>query len=157
MPRPWLGAVISLAIAGCGQAPRPPATLMPAEPGFLAGAVRETRHAGEDDLLSAGLGLDGLRSAAPMPADAAAPTAAELRRLAIHSNWTGIADLDPQGVIGSLYGGVPGVPGREYHAFALVAGARHPHRVLAQVPDAFDLARPCLLVAPASGSRGVYG
>ncbi|HUG98638.1 MAG TPA: 3-hydroxybutyrate oligomer hydrolase family protein [Gammaproteobacteria bacterium] len=157
MPRPWLVAAISLAITGCAPAPRPPAALMPAEPGFLAGAVRETHHAGEDDLLSAGLGLAGLRSAAPMPVDPAAPTAAELRRLAIHSNWTGIADLDPQGGIGSLYGGVPAVPGREYQAFALVAGAQQPHRVLAQVPDAFDLARPCLLVAPASGSRGVYG
>jgi hydroxybutyrate-dimer hydrolase len=29
--------------------------------------------------------------------------------------------------------------------------------VLTQVPDHFDFDRPCLLVAPASGSRGVYG
>lgn len=157
MSRPWLIAVLSLGILGCAQAPRPPATAMPAEPEFLAGPVRETRHAGDDDLLSAGLGLGGLRSPAPEFADSSAPSAAELRRRAIHANWVGITDLDPRGGLGSLYGGVPAVPGREYSALALIPGARHPHRVLAQVPDAFDTARPCLLVGPASGSRGVYG
>jgi hydroxybutyrate-dimer hydrolase len=124
---------------------------------FLASPVRETRHSGDDDLLSAGLGLAGLRAAAPQPADPGHPTPAELRRLAIHTSWSGIADLDERGGIGTLYGPVPRVPGREYSAFALVPGARQPHRVLAQVPDVFDLERPCLLVGPASGSRGVYG
>lgn len=130
---------------------------MPSLPEFLASPVRETRHSGDDDLLTAGLGLAGLRTAPPQPVDAGRPTPAELRRLAIHANWTGIADLDPRGGIGTLYGPVQSVAGREYTAFALVPGARHPHRVLAQVPDAFELARPCLLVGPASGSRGVYG
>lgn len=127
------------------------------DPEFLTSPVRETRHAGDDDLLSAGLGLSGLRGIAPQPADVAAPTAAELRRMAIHTSWQGIADLDPRGGIGSLYGGAPHVPGREYSALARVPGARHPHRVLAQVPDNLDPDRPCLLVAPAPGSRGVYG
>lgn len=155
----WL-AVLTLGILGCAQAP-PPAEMgsdpTGSDPDFLASAIRETRHAGDDDLLSAGLGLAGLRTAAPPPADPAYPTPAELRRLAIHANWTGIADLDPRGGIGALYGSVPQVAGREYSAFARVPGARHPHRVLAQVPDGFDFARPCLLVGPASGSRGVYG
>lgn len=124
---------------------------------FLASPVRETRHSGDDDLLSAGLGLPGLRAAAPQPANAWHPTPAELRRLSIHTSWTGIADLDQRGGIGTLYGSVPMVRGREYSALAIVPGARYPHRVLAQVPDAFDLERPCLLVGPASGSRGVYG
>ncbi|MFX8055565.1 3-hydroxybutyrate oligomer hydrolase family protein, partial [Acinetobacter baumannii] len=48
-------------------------------------------------------------------------------------------------------------PGREYHALARVPGARQPHRVVVQVPDAFDTGRRCVVVAPASGSRGVYG
>jgi hydroxybutyrate-dimer hydrolase len=123
----------------------------------LVSPIRETRHDGEDDLLSAGLGLAGLRAAAPMPVNPREPAPAELRRLAIHTNWNGIADLGPAGGIGTFYSGAPRVPGREYSALAILPGARHPHRVLAQVPDHFDFDRPCLLVAPASGSRGVYG
>ncbi|MFZ5636956.1 MAG: 3-hydroxybutyrate oligomer hydrolase family protein [Pseudomonadota bacterium] len=121
-------------------------------------AERATLHRDGDDLLTAGLGLSGLRSLAPPAfADAAQPTAAELRRRAIWSNWRGIADLAPGGGYGDIYGSTATVPGREYSAFATVAGARHPHRVLTQVPDAFDRKRRCLLVAPSSGSRGVYG
>lgn len=123
----------------------------------LASEIRETRHSGSDDLLSAGLGLAGLRAKPPAFADAAAPTPQELRRRAIHANWNGIADLGPLGGYGTLYGGVPDVPGREYQAFAKLPGAHAPFRVLAQVPDAFDAKARCLLVAPASGSRGVYG
>lgn len=120
--------------------------------------MRVTEHRGSDDLLSAGLGLDGLRSpVAPAFATPAAPGADELRRRALWANWRGIADLSPAGGYGSLYGRVPPVPGREYHALARVPGARHPHRVLVQAPDAFDAAARCLVVAASSGSRGIYG
>jgi hydroxybutyrate-dimer hydrolase len=119
---------------------------------------RVTGHRGNDDLLSAGLGLDGLRAMAPPAfADASHPTAVELRRRAIWSNWRGIADLSPGGGYGTVYGNVATVPGREYSALATLPGAKHPHRVLVQVPDAFDHGRRCVVVAPASGSRGVYG
>ena len=121
-------------------------------------AERATTHRDGDDLLTAGLGLAGLRGLAPPAfADAAAPTAVELRRRAIWSNWRGIADLAPGGGYGEIYGSTATVPGREFSAFATVPGARHPHRVLTQVPDGFDRKRRCLLVAPSSGSRGVYG
>ncbi len=49
------------------------------------------------------------------------------------------------------------MPGREYSALARLPGARQPHRVLVQVPDAFDQGRRCVVVAPSSGSRGIYG
>lgn len=121
-------------------------------------AERVTLHREGDDLLTAGLGPDGLRSLLPPAfADAAAPTAAELRRRAIWNNWRGIADLGPGGGYGSVYGSTANVPGREYAALATLPGARQPHRVLVQVPDAFDRQKRCVLVAPASGSRGVYG
>lgn len=111
-----------------------------------------------DDLLTAGLGLDGLREMTPPPfADPEHPTAAEQRRRAIWSNWRGIADLVPDGGYGTVYGSTQAVPGREFSALATVPGARHPHRVLLQLPDGFDTGRRCVLVAPASGSRGVYG
>ena len=117
--------------------------------------IRETIHRGTDELVSAGLGIEGLRSpAAPAVSDSDAPSAEELRRRAIWSNWRGIADLRPGGGAGDT---LPSVPGREFSAFATLLGPHQPHRVLLQLPDHFDPAQPCLVVAPASGSRGVYG
>ncbi len=121
------------------------------------GEVMLTEHRGADDLLSAGLSLAGLAGAPAPFAQPQDPTAAELRRRAIQSNWKGIADLGPLGGYSTVYGDVPDVPGREYQAFARLPGARAPHRVLLQLPDHFDLHKRCLLVAPSSGSRGVYG
>lgn len=149
------------AVAACASGPRTPEdakTGTRVRESMMFSADRATTHRDGDDLLTAGLGLAGLRSLAPPPfADPAAPTAAELRRRAIWSNWRGIADLAPGGGYGELYGSTATVPGREFSAFATVPGAHQPHRVLAQVPDAFDRKRRCLLVAPSSGSRGVYG
>lgn len=117
-----------------------------------------SEHRGDDDLLTAGLGLAGLRSLAPPAfADAGAPTVEELRRRALWGSWRGIADLAPGGGYGDLFGDLAPVPGREYSAYARLPGAHQPHRVLAQVPDNFDSGRRCVLVAPASGSRGIYG
>lgn len=117
-----------------------------------------SEHRGNDDLLTAGLGLAGLRSLAPPAfADASAPTVEELRRRALWGSWRGIADLAPGGGYGDLFGDLAPVPGREYSAYARLPGAHQPHRVLAQVPDNFDSGRRCVLVAPASGSRGIYG
>jgi hydroxybutyrate-dimer hydrolase len=125
---------------------------------FLVSAVVRTRHEGADDLLSAGLGIDGLRAVVAQPfANPDAPTAQELRRRAIWSNWRGIADLMPGGGYGDVYGAIPAVPGSEYQAFAKLPSATQPHRVLVQVPDAFDRGKRCLVVAVSSGSRGVYG
>ncbi len=120
--------------------------------------MRISEHRGVDDLLSAGLGLDGLRNMTPPAfADGEHPTPQELRRRAIWSNWRGIADLAPDGGYGTVYGQVPNVPGREFTAFATLGGAHQPHRVLTQVPDAFDQRRRCVLVAASSGSRGIHG
>jgi len=126
-------------------------------PDFIRGDVRVTEHRGSDDLLSAGLGLTGL-AGMPLPfANPLDPSAAELRRRAIQTSWKGIADLGPLGGYGSVYGGVPDVPGREYQAFAWIPGTQAPHRVLLQVPDHFDTTKRCLVVTASSGSRGVYG
>ena len=112
---------------------------------------RATDHRDGDDLLSAGLGLAGLQSATPPTfADAAAPTAAELRRRAIWASWRGIADVASMATVAT-------VPGREFSALLTLPASSQPHRVIVQVPDGFDLQRRCLVVAAASGSRGVYG
>ena len=117
-----------------------------------------TDHRGNDDLLTGGLGLDGLRAMLPPAfADAEHPTPAELRRRALWSNWRGIADVSAGGGYGELYGSVASVPGREFSAFARLPGASQPHRVLLQLPDAFDAAKRCVVVAASSGSRGIHG
>lgn len=124
---------------------------------FLVSEVRRTRHAGDDDLLTAGLGLAGLAGAPTPFADPGRPTAAELRRRAIQFAWKGLADLGPLGGYGRIYGAAPRVPGTEFSAFARLPAASQPHRVLCQVPDAFDAGKRCLVVTASSGSRGVYG
>ena len=116
---------------------------------------RETVHRGSDDLLTAGLGLDGLRVMTPPAfADVANPTAEELRRRAMWNNWRGIADLSLTGGYGQAYGSVANVPGREFSAFATVDGAKQPHRVLVQVPDNFDQKKRCVVVTAASAKAG---
>ncbi len=121
-------------------------------------AQRVSEHRDNDDLLTAGLGLAGLRAMAPPAfANPEHPTAAELRRRALWSNWRGIADLAPGGGYAELYGSVAMVPGREFHAYARLPDARHPHRVLLQLPDAFDTQKRCVVVTASSGSRGIYG
>jgi hydroxybutyrate-dimer hydrolase len=146
-----------LPLAACTSGPRSLERAKHRIP-MMFSAERVTTHRDDDDLLTAGLGLAGLRNLAPpVFVDAAAPTAIELRRRAIWSNWRGIADLAPGGGYGELYGSTATVPGREYSAFATVSDAHFPHRVLVQVPDGFDRKRRCVVVAPSSGSRGVYG
>ncbi len=119
-------------------------------------AQRDSAHRDGDDLLTGGLGLDGLRAmTAPGLADPV--TAGDIRRRALWANWRGIADLTPGGGYGTLFGSTAAVPGREFHALATVPGANEPHRVMVQVPDAFDRDRRCIVVTASSGSRGIYG
>lgn len=106
------------------------------------------------DLLSAGLGLDGLRNPAP-PAGETSPEL--LRKRALWANWRGIADLAPGGGYGDWYGRLAPVPGREYSALLRIKGNAQPHRVMVQIPDNYDLGKRCLVVTASSGSRGIYG
>lgn len=156
-----LAASLLLACAGTASAAparKPAGKASAQESAAMYTQQRQTDHRERDDLLTAGLGLDGLRAMAPPAfADAAHPTAAELRRRALWSNWRGIADLAPGGGYGELYGSLAAVPGREYSAFARVPGAHQPHRVLVQVPDGFDRDKRCIVVSASSGSRGIYG
>ncbi|PZU26307.1 MAG: hydrogenase [Stenotrophomonas sp.] len=147
------GLFVGLSLASCASGPASKSV----EPSMFSNELR-SEHRGSDDLLTAGLGLAGLRSMAPPAfADASAPTVDELRRRAMWGSWRGIADLSPGGGYGELFGSLQSVPGREYSAFARLPGAKQPHRVLAQIPDNFDTGKRCVLVAPASGSRGIYG
>ncbi len=138
------------------------------KPRWLDG-ITVTDYRDGDDLLTAGLGKSGLGSAAaPLPADPAAPTPAELRRLAIHANYRALIDTTNGGGYGRLYGpnidlegmdtlGEGMIPGTEYLAFARQLYGVRNVTMLVQLPDSFDAHRPCIVAAPSSGSRGVYG
>jgi hydroxybutyrate-dimer hydrolase len=167
-----LGAI---ALAGCGgggddaRNELPEGVTQHSVTVFSATARGSGTTADTQDLLTGGLGKTGLgTAAAPAYADPLNPTALELRRNALHSNYRAILDPSAAGGYGTLYG--PNVtaagavtsnegliPGREYLA-SLDDGSGRKRVVMAvQVPDSFDVANPCVVLGPSSGSRGVYG
>jgi len=133
-------------------------------------SVLHTHYDGvTNDLLTAGLGKTGLGLATPPAiADPVHPTAEELRRLAIYNNYRALLDPTPGGGYGTLYG--PNVKadgtvttnegliaGDEYIAFDRDEDGRGRVTMMVQVPDSFDPMSGCIVTAPSSGSRGVYG
>ncbi|HSD54085.1 MAG TPA: 3-hydroxybutyrate oligomer hydrolase family protein [Burkholderiales bacterium] len=144
-------------------------------PPIVHGSVKVTVYDGvTDDLLSAGLNQAGLVSAvAPGFADPLNPTPAELRRRAIYNNYRGIVDPVPAGGMGLLWGpGSPGaptfappvvpglIPGVEYKAYLRTPGRQgHVNNIPAavQIPRHFNPDKPCIVAAPPSGSRSLYG
>jgi len=137
-------------------------------PPHVQGPVSRIAYDGiNDDLLTGGLGRSGLASASAPPVSDP-PTAAELRRLAIYNNYRALVDMTPGGGYGSLYG--PNVTadgivtadegliaGIEYLAYGSRGKGRENVTLMVQIPAHFDPARPCIVTAPSSGSRGVYG
>ena len=143
-------------------------------PPIVPGSLKVTTYDGvTDDLLSAGLNLEGLVSAAPPGfVDEQNPTPAELRRRAIYNNYRGIVDPMPGGGIGMLWGprsnaapSIPGatpglIPGVEYKAYLRGSDRQgHVNNVPAavQIPRHFDPAKACVVLASPSGSRSLYG
>ncbi|TPQ44322.1 D-(-)-3-hydroxybutyrate oligomer hydrolase, partial [Burkholderia ubonensis] len=127
-------------------------------PVFVSGPVRTTAYDGaSDDLLTAGLGKTGLASAAaPAFADPSRPTAAELRRVAIWSNYRALVDMSANGGYGRFWGpnvdldgndtlGEGRIAGTEYLAYADDGSGRKNVTLLVQVPASFDPAQPCIV------------
>jgi len=136
------------------------------KPGFAGTVTTATYDGTSDDLLTAGLGRTGLAGAAPTLS--ATPTAAELRKLAIHTNYRAILDITANGGYGTLYGpnvdvnGVAGtgegrIAGTETIAYADDGTGSQNVTMMVQVPGTFDPKNPCIVSATSSGSRGVYG
>ena len=149
-------------------------------PAYLR-AIQQTRYDGaSDDLLTAGLGKSGLQQATLALAVSTAvpgavpfvnplqPTAVELRRAAIYTNYRALLDPTAAGGFGTLYGpnvtsaglvtSAEGkVAGTEWLAFSDDGSGLKTVTLMVQVPASFDPANPCLITATASGSRGVYG
>ena len=148
--------------------------------GATAGEARALTYEGEpvvrttydeasgSDLLTAGLGVAGIQSAiAPQPVDPLAPTAEELRTIAIYNNTRALVDVTTAGGYGRFYGpGVPHEPGSdappelifgdEFLVFS-DRGATQNDTMRVQVTVAFDPGQPCIVTGASSGSRGVYG
>jgi hydroxybutyrate-dimer hydrolase len=156
---------MSIAVAGLGTAQAGE------RPNFIFGEISRIVYDGvSDDLLTGGLGKDGLAFAAPAPgfADPENPSPAELRRLAIYNNYRALVDTTEGGGYGVLYGpnvtaeavatsGQGLVAGVEHIAYAGNASGKVNATMMVQVPESFDPASPCIVTAPSSGSRGVYG
>ena len=140
-------------------------------PGYAeSNGVLHTHYDGvTNDLLTAGLGRTGLGSATPPPiADQLHPTAEELRRLAIYNNYRALIDPTTGGGYGTLYGpnvaadgtvtsGEGLIAGDEYISFEEQGDGHTRVTMMVQVPDSFDPTNGCIVTAPSSGSRGVYG
>jgi hydroxybutyrate-dimer hydrolase len=164
----------ALVLAGCGGSDNasndiPSGVTQHSMTTYGATAVGSGTTAATQDLLTGGIGKTGLgTAAAPAYADPANPTALELRRNALHSNYRAILDPSANGGYGSLYGpnlNAAGtvtaseglIPGREYIATLDDGSGRKRVTMAVQIPDSFDQANPCLVLGPSSGSRGVYG
>jgi hydroxybutyrate-dimer hydrolase len=139
------------------------------KPAYIGAVTTKTYDGITDDLLTAGLGKTGIASGvAPTYADPLKPTAAELRRATIYTNYRALLDMTAAGGFGVLYGpnvdanGVAGsgegkVAGTETIAFSDDGTGERNVTLMVQVPASFDPASPCIITATSSGSRGVYG
>ena len=138
------------------------------KPAFL-GTVHTTCYDGvSDDLLTAGLGKTGLAGAAPGFVNPLAPTAPELRRRAIWTNYRAVLDITAAGGYGTLYGPNVDKDGNVTASEGKIAGCEHIAyaddgtgsknvTLMVQVPGTFDPHHACIITGHSSGSRGVYG
>ncbi|MDB5847242.1 MAG: hydrogenase, partial [Rhodoferax sp.] len=164
-------------LAGCGDGSDSPAVnTLPtgasqvSRVAYRATAPGSGSTAATQDLLTGGLGKTGLASTGAVPAyaDPLNPTAEELRRNAIQSNYRGLVDATAGGGFGVLYGpnidltgantrGEGMVPGLEVLGVQDDSAGRKRVTMAVMIPDNFDANAPCLVIGPSSGSRGVYG
>lgn len=157
----------TLGLSACNDSDKDDETeMLNQPPAFLSGEVQHTRYDGSNnDLLTAGLGASGLAGAAPAFADPLNPSPEELRTLAIYNNYRALVDTSANGGYGNLFGpqvdaqdSEGRVAGDEYLAFMTVGNNDTvPVTAMVQIPDSFDPANACMVTAPSSGSRGIYG
>ena len=162
--------VAALAACGSSSDDSPAPSVTNVRPTYL-GTVTTTSYNGtSDDLLTGGLGWDGIQSAT-LPALSASPTASELRRRAIYNNYRALVDFTTAGGYGVLYG--PNVPveggtpntapgagkigGTEYIAYSVDASGKAAATLMVQIPSTFNQGSACVVTATSSGSRGFYG
>ncbi|MFN9031374.1 MAG: D-(-)-3-hydroxybutyrate oligomer hydrolase [Betaproteobacteria bacterium] len=164
-----LGLVVASGlVTGCGSSDSggvapPPVNVKPS----WLGTITATTYDGvTDDLLTAGLGKTGLGTATAPATDPTNP--AQLRRLAIHTNYRALVDPTANGGYGTLYGpnvtaagvvtsGEGLIAGTEFIAYADDGTGAQNVTLMVQLPATFNAAAPCVVTATSSGSRGIYG
>ena len=122
-----------------------------------------------DDLLTAGLGKTGIGNpAVAAAADPQNPSAKEIRQRTIHANYRALIDASAAGGYGRIYGpnidlnggdtlGEGKIAGDEYLALVKDRSGAVNATVMVQIPASFNTAKPCIVSATSSGSRGIYG
>ncbi|WP_235031158.1 D-(-)-3-hydroxybutyrate oligomer hydrolase, partial [Geminicoccus flavidas] len=157
----WLAATL-IALAGSGAVAGERGHQPPRQ-GWGEVVVSRYLEPGGNDLLTGGLGAARLADPTPVPVDLADPES--LRTAAIFNNYRALVDTSSGGGYGRLYGPWVGptaadatgrIHGVEY---LTLATDRHGDRVtlMVQIPQGFDSQAACIVTAPSSGSRGVYG
>jgi hydroxybutyrate-dimer hydrolase len=156
-------------IAGCDSDETGGTIVINELPANIVNVIGPNNYDGvTDDLLTAGLGKTGLAGAAPGFVDPLNPTVTELRRRVIYTNYRAILDISAAGGYGTLYGpnidingndtlGEGKIAGKEFLAYWDNGTGKQKVTVMAQVPVSFDPNNACIIAAPSSGSRGVYG
>lgn len=167
MHRTIAAALILVFTAGAQAADRP---------SFIRGELLKQIYDGlGNDLLTGGLGKEGLAGGNPAACMAESPDAEQLRTCAIYNNYRALVDTTTSGGYGVLYGpnidlqgndtlGEGKIAGEEYLAYADDGSGRKNVTMMVQIPLGnpgplrnFDPQNPCIVTAPSSGSRGVYG
>jgi hydroxybutyrate-dimer hydrolase len=164
---PAIALLAVLTACGGDDAPLPPTVNV--RPAYLGSITTAAYDGSSDDLLTGGLGWNGLQSATA-PAVSATPTAKELRIRALYNNYRALVDMTTNGGYGVLYGpnvaldgsvnSAPGagkIGGTEYLAFSLDGSGKPAATLMVQVPSTFSASTACVVTATSSGSRGVYG
>ncbi|WP_166268692.1 3-hydroxybutyrate oligomer hydrolase family protein [Marinobacter caseinilyticus] len=158
------GTCVALSLTACNDSNNNDDPTLNQRPDFVMGAIQARQHPVDaNDLLTGGSGATGLASGTPPAfADALNPTVDELRTLAIYNNYRALVDTSAGGGYGTLFGPQVGaadaegrIGGGEFLAF--IDGGSVPLSVMVQIPDTFDPQFACMVTAPSSGSRGIYG
>src|SRR5512135_1636958 len=96
-------ALLSLSmLSAYGGDSNAPPTPLNVKPSYVGDVTRTSYDGTSNDLLTAGLGWDGLKGSPPEVSTP--PTAVELRKLAIYNNYRALVDMSEYGGYGVLYG-----------------------------------------------------
>ena len=115
-----------------------------------------------DDLVTGGLGADGMLGKRPGYADPLHPTAAELRRAALFQPGSGgqgfgrLFGPDVDETTGQKTPGQGKVAGEEYLAYADDGEGKQNVAMLLQIPASLSSDRRCLIAIPVNGSASLF-
>lgn len=139
-----------------------PADADGASPSWLRPGPHTTYDGTTDDLVTGGLGADGMLGRRPGYADPLHPTAAELRRASLFlpaSAGQGYGRLfgpDVDEATGRIWPDSGRIAGEEYLAYADDGAGRQNVAMLLQIPTQLAAARRCLVAIPVNGSASLF-